>query len=276
MKNGNLRSAIVLCGGMSRRMGEDKGSMIINKKPMILHVLEALNNQIDEAILVLNNSERIAKYKKIIHENYFSQDLNNVFSYDLIFLEDEIKDQGPLSGIMTGLENISSNYALILPCDSPFVNDNFISFMFDSLDTRLAIDTNNNSSKNSHLDDLNFIDAFVPYHYKNKESNDFFSFKHKNYNYSHDNHDENVNNNYNNFFNNNYFLNNENERLKNFLLKNSEPLHSIYRKNNSKKIRKLLNSNVHDVKSLLQSINSYFLLMNSDNTFKNINTKEDF
>ena len=252
MKNKNFHSAIVLCGGMSRRMGEDKGSMIINKKPMILHLLETLNNQIDEVILVLNDGERIAKYKEII-QNYFDKK-SKYFSYDLIFLEDEVKNQGPLSGIMTGLENISSNYALVLPCDSPFIDNNFVNFMFDCLDGKIANDFGEDNSKNSYLNnDIDFnLDAIVPYHYKNKKNEDI------------------------NFENNNdFFLNNENEIIKKFLLNNSEPLHSIYKKNISKEIKKLLNSNIRDVKSLLKRVNSYFILIDDENTFKNVNTKED-
>lgn len=250
MKNKNFRSAIILCGGMSRRMGEDKGSMIINEKPMILHLLETLNNQINEVIMVLNSTERITKYQEII-QNYFHKDFNDYFSYDLVFLEDEIKNKGPLSGIMTGLENISSNYAITLPCDSPFLDNNFINFMFNCLDIKIATNINKDSLENSYLNKASFnIDAIVPYHYENKESNIFK-------------------------YNNNFFLNNQNLRIKSFLLNNSEPLHSIYRRDNSKKIRKLLNTNIHDVKSLLKCINSYFVLINDENSFKNINTKED-
>ena len=35
----NIKSCIILCGGQSRRMGRDKGSMIIQDKPMIKHIL---------------------------------------------------------------------------------------------------------------------------------------------------------------------------------------------------------------------------------------------
>ena len=43
MKNSQkLYSCIVLSGGESRRMGQDKGSMIIQEKPMILHILDKL------------------------------------------------------------------------------------------------------------------------------------------------------------------------------------------------------------------------------------------
>ena len=267
MKNENLRSAIVLCGGESRRMGEDKGSLIINQKPMILHILETLNNQIDEAILVLNDEERIAKYKKIIQNN-FNKDFNNELSYKMIFLEDEIKDLGPLSGIMTGLNNISSDYALVLPCDSPFINDEFINSMFDCLNnfiSKNSIKNNFKNFKNSHSKDFNFIDAIVPYQKKDSSGDIVF----------HQNNNDNNNFFLNNHYNNNFFLNNEDDEKKNFLLNNCEPLHSIYRKDNSKKIQKLLNSNIRDVKSFLKCINSYFILNVHENNFKNINSKED-
>ena len=50
--NENIKSCIILCGGKSSRMGRDKGSMIIQDKPMIKHVLSTLNHQINEAIIV--------------------------------------------------------------------------------------------------------------------------------------------------------------------------------------------------------------------------------
>ena len=252
MENENLRSVIVLCGGNSSRMGEDKGSMIIHEKPMILYILETLNNQIDEAILVLNNSERKDKYKNIIQNN-FSKDFKNELSYDLVFIEDELKGKGPLSGVMTGLENISSNYALVLPCDSPFITYKFINFIFSCLERKIATSSHKKFSKTSREEDLNFIDVIVPYHFKNKEIIDDPTFKNKN----------------------SYFFNYESEKIKKFLWNNSEPLHSIYGKNNSKIIRKLLNSNVNNVKSLFNHVNTYFILVNDDNSFKNINSKED-
>ena len=108
-----MKSCIILCGGQSRRMGQDKGSLIIKDKPMIKYILSTLNNEIDEVIIVLNDVERIDKYKKFID----SKDYN----YTLKFAEDKIKNKGPISGILTGLENISTDYAIVFPCDNPFV-----------------------------------------------------------------------------------------------------------------------------------------------------------
>ncbi|MBE6494933.1 MAG: molybdenum cofactor guanylyltransferase [Methanobrevibacter thaueri] len=121
----NIKSCIILCGGKSSRMGQDKGSMIIQDKPMIKHILSTLNHHINEVIIVLNDQDRIARYGKFIDpEDY---------DYKLAFVEDEIKNKGPLPGIMTGLGEIGSDYALVLPCDSPYVSANYINTIFEEI-----------------------------------------------------------------------------------------------------------------------------------------------
>ena len=121
-----MKSCIILCGGQSRRMGRDKGSLIIKDKPLIKYILSTFNNEIDEVIIVLNDVERIDKYKKFID----SKDYN----YTLKFAEDKIKNKGPISGILTGLENISTDYAIVFPCDNPFVTKNTIQTLFSELE----------------------------------------------------------------------------------------------------------------------------------------------
>ena len=125
-KNENIKSCIILCGGKSSRMGRDKGSMIIQDKPMIKHILSTLNHQINEAIIVLNEQSRIDKYREFINP----QD----YTYTITFAEDKIKNKGPMPGIMTGLSYINSDYALILPCDSPYVSKNYINTIFSEID----------------------------------------------------------------------------------------------------------------------------------------------
>ena len=153
-KSENIKSCIILCGGKSSRMGRDKGSMIIQDKPMIKHILTTLNHQINEAIIVLNDQKRIGKYNEFINPKDYT--------YTIKFVEDKIKDKGPMSGIMTGLSQISSNYALILPCDSPYISKNYINTIF-----------NENNEK---------YQAIVPYHNnenKLKTSEPLHSIYHK-------------------------------------------------------------------------------------------------
>ena len=124
-----MKSSIILCGGQSRRMGQDKGSMIIKDKPMIKYILSTLNNEIDEAVIVLNNSERIDRYKEFINPNDYT--------YKIKFVEDKIKNKGPISGILTGLENITTEYAIVFPCDNPFISKNTIQTLFGEITENL-------------------------------------------------------------------------------------------------------------------------------------------
>ena len=137
----NIKSCIILCGGQSRRMGRDKGSMIIQDKPMIKHILSTLNHQINEVVIVLNDKTRIDNYSSFINPAEYA--------YPITFVEDKIKNKGPMPGIMTGLSQISSDYALILPCDSPYVSSNYINTIFEEID------------ENYH--------AVVPYHDENNK-----------------------------------------------------------------------------------------------------------
>jgi len=115
-----MKSFIILCGGRSKRMGRDKGSMDLNGKPMILHVVDTISRFADEIIIVLRDEEQAKNYKKLFKKDKIS----------LKIVTDKKKDHGPLMGILTGLSNISSYYAQVLPCDSPFISINFILKMF--------------------------------------------------------------------------------------------------------------------------------------------------
>ena len=115
-----MKSIIILCGGRSRRMGKDKGSLVLNGKPMILHVLDTIKDIADEIVLVLRDQDQIDKYKQFLEEE----------TVPIKIVTDEIKDQGPLVGILTGLSQINSEYAQILPCDSPFISKKFVLKMF--------------------------------------------------------------------------------------------------------------------------------------------------
>ena len=237
MNGQKLYSCIVLSGGMSRRMGQDKGSMIIQEKPMILHILERLNYKINDATIVLNDAERIADYQSLLNQ-YCDGDIESNFDYSLDFVEDEVKGKGPISGIMTGLKNIKTDYALVLPCDSPFISEENIDAMFKLLEENLESD----------------IDAIIPFHIKsNKDKfkdNDEFNFD------------------------------DASEMTVDMKIANSEPLHSIYKKENLNKIDELLKEDNLYVKSFIKGLkNPCFIEVDNkvlfEKDFRNFNRKED-
>ena len=121
-----MRSVIILCGGRSRRMGKDKGSLVLNDKPMLMHVLDTVKEIADEIVLVLRDQEQINKYKTILRD----------IEVSIKIVTDEAKDQGPLVGILTGLSHIKSEYAQILPCDSPFISKSFVLKMFEIAESK--------------------------------------------------------------------------------------------------------------------------------------------
>lgn len=123
-----MKSVIVLCGGLSTRMGQDKGSMYYNSKPMIVHVLESLNQIADEILLILRNETQYKIYKDLL----FDHDILETSRFKLLI--DAVKEKGPLGGIYTGITAINSNKALVVPCDSPFISKELVSQMFEISD----------------------------------------------------------------------------------------------------------------------------------------------
>ena len=237
MNGQKLYSCIVLSGGMSRRMGQDKGSMIIQEKPMILHILERLNYKINDATIVLNDAQRIADYQSLLNQ-YCEGDIESNFDFSLEFVEDEIKEKGPISGIMTGLKNIKTDYALVLPCDSPFISEDNIDAMFKLLEENLESN----------------IDAIIPFHIKSNKD----KFK----------------------GNGEFNFNDASEMTTDMKIANSEPLHSIYKKENLNKIDELLKEDNLYVKSFIKCLkNPCFIEVDNkvlfEKDFRNFNRKED-
>ena len=113
-----MKSIIVLCGGYSKRMGQDKGLLFFNNKPLIVNVLETACEYAEEVILVLRNLEQRNQYENILRKEDFYIKIK--------ICTDELEGQGPLMGIFTGLKCISSNEALVIPCDSPFILQTFM------------------------------------------------------------------------------------------------------------------------------------------------------
>ncbi|MDP3066969.1 MAG: molybdenum cofactor guanylyltransferase [Methanobacteriaceae archaeon] len=120
-----MKSCIILCGGRGRRMGQDKGILIYEDKPLLLHTLEAVYPSVDEIILVLRDQKQLESYSLLL--NFFKE--KSSFEGELRVCLDLKKDQGPLVGILTGLSTLKSNCALVVPCDSPRIKSAFIENM---------------------------------------------------------------------------------------------------------------------------------------------------
>ncbi len=112
------KSAIVLAGGSSSRFGQDKGRIELAGKPLIRHVVDAVQRLVDEVIIVVNSQERLAKYAGLVPA-------------DVRFAVDVCESNSPLVGALTGFGVAKGKYALLVAGDMPFVSRDVVSLLFD-------------------------------------------------------------------------------------------------------------------------------------------------
>jgi molybdopterin-guanine dinucleotide biosynthesis protein A len=103
-------SAVILAGGLSRRMGFDKQFLEIGDTVLSRYLASALFAEFDEVIIVTNRPD----------------------CYDdpcLRIISDIIPGRGPLSGIHAGLSTASSDYVYLLACDMPNLSFEYIRYL---------------------------------------------------------------------------------------------------------------------------------------------------
>ena len=103
---------IILAGGLSRRMGEDKALIQLGDTPLALHVAARLAPQV--STVLLNAPE------------------GHALSGALPLLPDAKPDRpGPLAGVLSGLKIFAAlpdapTHILTTPCDTPFLPRNLV------------------------------------------------------------------------------------------------------------------------------------------------------
>ena len=109
-----IKTAVILAGGKSSRMGFDKQLLKIKERKLMDSLISKLKSEFSEIIIVTNKPEY---YIGLGHK----------------IISDEITDKGPLSGIHVGLKSSSSEYAYFIACDMPNINLEYIRFMKEEI-----------------------------------------------------------------------------------------------------------------------------------------------
>ncbi|MEM2914471.1 MAG: molybdenum cofactor guanylyltransferase [Candidatus Bathyarchaeia archaeon] len=112
------RSAIILAGGFSSRLGQDKGLLQLADKPLVRHVLDLIAPVVSESLVVVSSRSQVENYLKVIDSSV------NVF----VDVEDL---QSPLVGALTGFRHSHGEYSILLPCDTPLISRDILSFLFE-------------------------------------------------------------------------------------------------------------------------------------------------
>jgi len=112
------RSVVILAGGFSRRFGQDKGLVQLADRPLVRHVLDAVNSIVEEKIVVVSSRVQAENFAKVVG-----------LGVNVLVDVDDV--QSPLIGALTGFEEARGKYVLLLPCDTPLVSRDVLLLLFE-------------------------------------------------------------------------------------------------------------------------------------------------
>jgi molybdopterin-guanine dinucleotide biosynthesis protein A len=103
-------SGIILAGGASARLGQDKALVKVAGQPLVERVVDALRALTDEIVLVTPAPERLAWL-------------------GLPAVDDVYPGVGTLGGLHAGLSAIHGAFGLVVGCDMPFLSRGLLVYM---------------------------------------------------------------------------------------------------------------------------------------------------
>ena len=106
-------TALILAGGRGSRLnGQDKGLLKYDGKFFFEHLTHKLSPQVDR--VMINANRNLETYKKT--------------GLDVVI--DPLENfQGPLAGVLAGLYACKTSWLVTVPCDGPFIDDNYVNTM---------------------------------------------------------------------------------------------------------------------------------------------------
>jgi molybdopterin-guanine dinucleotide biosynthesis protein A len=106
-------AGIILAGGQSRRMGQDKALMILGGHTLLERVRGAMSEVCDELVLVTNSPVQYA-------------------SFGIRMVPDALPGTGSLGGLYSGLSAVSAELAVAVACDMPFLSATLLQFLAEA------------------------------------------------------------------------------------------------------------------------------------------------
>lgn len=113
--------AIILAGGGNTRIGKNKSLLSIENVPVIQRIVEAVETLVDRVILVLKRDNDNMK-------------ILNLLDGRVRFVFENYAFMNPLAGMYIGLTHSTSEYSIVLPCDTPFIHKGIIKHMLNICD----------------------------------------------------------------------------------------------------------------------------------------------
>jgi molybdopterin-guanine dinucleotide biosynthesis protein A len=112
----------ILAGGEGSRMGRPKGELVINGQPILEYLLERFNWDGPTTLVTAPGREHPPGWEK--------------FSREVV---DPVARQGPMRGILTALENVTTGRIVIATVDMPLIERTHLEWIVDQLGDSLGV-----------------------------------------------------------------------------------------------------------------------------------------
>lgn len=114
---------VILAAGLSSRTAEiNKLTLVVEKKPLIIHTLETMLKVCDKVTVILGNDSEVLS--ELINQYTISSTGETWKSEqkEIQLLQNEDYLKGMFSSVIKGLSQVSCEYAFMIPADCPFVS----------------------------------------------------------------------------------------------------------------------------------------------------------
>nr|HPM27294.1 molybdenum cofactor guanylyltransferase [Methanothrix sp.] len=118
-----MRTAVILAGGSSRRLGAEKSLLLFDDKPLICWTVQKISSVADEIVVVARDEEHSRRLEKVL-----SQFLP--FRIKPAMAWDSLLGYGPVAGIAAGLGRARGKFAFATACDLPFLSPRVVERLF--------------------------------------------------------------------------------------------------------------------------------------------------
>jgi molybdopterin-guanine dinucleotide biosynthesis protein A len=109
-----MLTGIVLCGGRSTRMGQDKASLPFGDETLLQRAVGVLREVADEVLVVGREGQGLAGPDPAGGGNPF-------LGLPVRIIHDPVEDLGPLAGLAAGLAASATDLNIVVACDMPLV-----------------------------------------------------------------------------------------------------------------------------------------------------------
>ncbi|MGF3522669.1 MAG: molybdenum cofactor guanylyltransferase [Candidatus Bathyarchaeia archaeon] len=119
-------SAIIIAYNYSNPFKQDSGTLELNNKALIAHVVDAVNPLVDETLIVTDSQKHADDYAKLV-------DAKPTF-----VVEPQIA-KNPLIATLAGFKNAHGALSLLVPYDAPFLSKAVLTLLFELCSGKSAV-----------------------------------------------------------------------------------------------------------------------------------------